>query len=106
MSRGLQEGTRLVRSWPSSISSAPAAPISSSARNAPNSPMSSMGREAGWTLRRRLQVSITLALLPVVLGSIFQGVARARRDIANVHERLLQSSRTVAAGDQNHLVVF
>jgi two-component sensor histidine kinase len=65
--------------------------------------MSSMGREPGWTLRRRLQVIITLALLPVVLVSLFQGVARARLDIANVHERLLQSARTVAAGDQNLL---
>lgn len=62
-----------------------------------------MGREPGWTLRRRLQVIITLALLPVVLVSLFQGVARARMDIANVHERLLQSARTVAAGDQNLL---
>jgi two-component sensor histidine kinase len=62
-----------------------------------------MGREPGWTLRRRLQVIITLALLPVVLVSIFQGVARARLDMATVHERLLQSARTVAAGDQNLL---
>src|SRR6185503_12720006 len=103
MSRGPQEGTRLVRSWRSSISSALAAPNSSSARNAPSSHMSSMGREPGWTLRRRLQVIITLALLPVVLVSIFQGVARARLDMATVHERLLQSARTVAAGDQNLL---
>ena len=61
------------------------------------------GREPGWTLRRRLQALITFALLPVVLVSIFQGVARARLDIANVHDRLLQSARTVAAGDQNLL---
>ncbi len=62
-----------------------------------------MGREPGWTLRRRLQVIITLALLPVVLVSLFQGVARARLDIANVHDRLLQSARSMAAGDQNLL---
>ena len=30
-------------------------------------------------------------------------MARARLDIANVHDRLLQSARTVAAGDQNLL---
>jgi two-component sensor histidine kinase len=64
--------------------------------------MSGMG-EPGWTLRRRLQVIITLALLPVVLVSLFQGVARARLDIANVHDRLLQNARSVAAGDQNLL---
>jgi len=60
-------------------------------------------REPGWTLRRRLQAIITLALLPVVLVSIFQGVARARLDIATVHDKLLQSAHTVAAGDQNLL---
>src|SRR3569833_748650 len=109
MSRGLQEETQRVRSWRSLISSALAAPTSSppAGRSAPNnqasSQMSGMGREPGWTLRRRLQVIITLALLPVVLVSIFQGVARARKDMANVHERLLQSARTVAAGDQNLL---
>ena len=65
--------------------------------------MISAGREPGWTLRRRLQAIITLALLPVVLVSLFQGVARARLDITNVHDRLLQSARSVAAGDQNLL---
>ena len=58
---------------------------------------------AGWPLRKRLQAIVTLALLPVVLVSIFQGVARARLDIANIHERLLQSAYTVAGGDQNLL---
>src|ERR1700753_4165610 len=103
MSRGPQEGTRLVRSWRSSISSALADPTSSPARNAPSSHMSSMAGDPGGPLRRGLQVIITLALLPVVLVSIFQGVARARLDMATVHERLLQSARTVAAGDQNLL---
>jgi two-component sensor histidine kinase len=65
--------------------------------------MTNGGREPGWTLRRRLQVIITLALLPVVLVSIFQGVARASLDITNVHTQLLQQARTVAAGDQNLL---
>lgn len=50
-----------------------------------------------------MQVIITLALLPVVLVCIFQGIARARLDIANVHDRLLQSARTVAGGDENLL---
>jgi two-component sensor histidine kinase len=65
--------------------------------------MSGTGRESSWTLRRRLQAIITLALLPVVLVSIFQGVARARLDIANVHDRLIQSARAVAGGDENLL---
>lgn len=65
--------------------------------------MSGPGREPGWTLRQRLQLIITLALIPVIMVSLFQGVARARLDIANVHDRLIQSARTVAAGDQNLL---
>ena len=65
--------------------------------------MSYTGREPGWTLRRRLQAIITFALLPVVLVSIFQGVERARMDIANVHDRLIQSARAVAGGDENLL---
>ena len=65
--------------------------------------MSNPGREPGWTLRQRLQLIITLALVPVIMVSLFQGVARARLDIANVHDRLIQSARTVAAGDQNLL---
>jgi two-component sensor histidine kinase len=65
--------------------------------------MSILGGEPGWTLRQRLQLIITLALIPVVMVSLFQGVARARLDIANVHDRLIQSARTVAAGDQNLL---
>src|SRR5438045_9469939 len=87
----------LVKSWRSLISSARAGPTSSAEKNAPSNAVTNGAREPGWTLRRRLQVIITLALLPVVLVSIFQGVARARLDIANVHDRLLQSARTVAA---------
>ena len=97
----LPGGVRLVKSWRSLISSALDGPSNSPEKNAPNNAMNLMSREAGWTLRRRLQAIITLALVPVVLVSIFQGVARARLDIANVHDRLLQSARTVAAGDQN-----
>lgn len=65
--------------------------------------MNNPGSEPGWTLRQRLQVIITLALIPVILVSIFQGVSRARLDIANVHDSLMQSARTVAAGHQNLL---
>ena len=41
--------------------------------------MSQIGaREPGWTLRRRLLLIITIALLPIVLVSVLQGVERAR----------------------------
>src|SRR6201996_4323398 len=98
------EGMPLVRSWRSLTSSALAAPSSSPGKSAPNNSMNQAGaREPGWTLRRRLQAIITFALLPVVLVSIFQGVARARLDIATVHDRLIQSARAVASGDENLL---
>ena len=35
--------------------------------------------DPGWTLRRRLLLIITIALLPVVAVSIFQGVERVKR---------------------------
>jgi two-component sensor histidine kinase len=62
-----------------------------------------MAAEPGWTLRQRLQLIITVALLPIVLVSMLQGVERARLDIAEVHDRLIQSARAAAASDQNVL---
>ena len=59
--------------------------------------------DAGWTLRRRLQVVITVALLPIAIVSVFQGFARAQMDIAAVRERLIQSARGTAASDENLL---
>ena len=59
--------------------------------------------EPGWPLRQRLQAIITVALLPVVLVSVLQGVARARSDITSVHDKLVQSARTIASSDQNLL---
>src|SRR5471032_1643071 len=103
MFRGPPGGKPLVRSWRSLMSSALGAPISSPEKNAPSNDMTNGPREPGWTLRRRLQLIITLALLPAVLVSIFQGVARARLDIANVHDRLIQSAHTVAGSDENLL---
>ena len=50
---------------------------------------------------QRLQAIITIALMPVVLVSIFQGVARARSDIAAVHDRLVQTTRTASTPIRN-----
>jgi two-component sensor histidine kinase len=91
---------RPVRSWTSWISSVLAGP-KISPKNASNKLLKH--RFSGWALRQRLQFIVTLALLPVVMVSIFQGVARTSLDIANIHERLVQSARTVAGGDQNLL---
>jgi len=82
-----------VRSWRSWTSSARASRPRSAANTASPDP--------GWTLRRRLQLVITIALLPIALVSIVQGVARARLDVTAVRERLVQSARATASGDEN-----
>src|ERR1700759_632356 len=101
MSRVRRGERRHVKSWRSSTSSAPAAPNSSAPKSGQSNAAAMNQGEPGWTLRRRLQAIITLALLPVVLVSIFQGVARARLDLANVHDRLMQSDWNYAYSDQN-----
>jgi len=85
-----------VRSWRSWTSSAPASRPRSAAVSAP-------AAERGWTLRRRLQLIITIALLPIALVSIFQGIARARIDVAAARAQLTQSARATASGDENLL---
>ncbi|MBV9550696.1 MAG: sensor histidine kinase [Alphaproteobacteria bacterium] len=57
--------------------------------------------EPGWSLRRRLQLIITIALLPIALVSVLQGIARAQLDVAAARERLIQSARATATGDEN-----
>ncbi len=84
-----------MRLWRSLTSSAPA----SRAKSAP----SPLPPESGWTLRRRLQLVITIALLPIAIVSIVQGVSRARLDVEAVRERLVQSARATAASDENLL---
>src|SRR6201994_63702 len=107
MFHGLPGEMPLVKSWRSWTSSARGGRVSSpptrSGQNSGPSNDAMTQREPGWNLRRRLQAIITLALLPVALVSIFQGVERAKLDITNVHDRLMQSAHTVAAGDQNLL---
>jgi two-component sensor histidine kinase len=59
--------------------------------------------ESGWSLRVRLLVFVTIALLPIAIVSVFQGIERARADSANVHDRLVQSAQTLAADEDNLL---
>src|ERR1700761_2983296 len=59
--------------------------------------------DPGWTLRRRLLLIITIALLPVVAVSIFQGVERVKRDTEDVRAQLIQSARTTGADEQEVL---
>ncbi len=46
---------------------------------------------------------MTVALLPIAVVSILQGIERARIDVAEVHDRLLQSARAAAADEENLL---
>ena len=46
---------------------------------------------------------MTIALLPIAIVSVFQGIERARADNANVHDRLVQSAQALAA-DENNLL--
>jgi two-component sensor histidine kinase len=47
----------------------------------------------GWTLRQRLLLIITLALLPTAFLSIFQGVERAQRDRDDIRAQLIETAR-------------
>lgn len=75
-------------------------------RRSSNPPGSSANEgvlENEWSLRVRLLVFVTVALLPIAIVSIFQGVERARADGENVHDRLVQSAQSLAVDEDNLL---
>ena len=55
------------------------------------------------SLRARLFWWVTLALIPIGIVSILQGLERASVDVANVRERLVQSVRIAASNEENVL---
>jgi len=59
--------------------------------------------ERGWPLRITLLLAVTVALLPIAIVSILQGIERARLDVAEVHDRLVQSAHAAAIEEQNLL---
>jgi two-component sensor histidine kinase len=75
--------------------------VGNAAQNNPSD--SASATDHGWTLRQRLLVIITIALLPVAVVSIFQGVERVKRDTEDVSAQLIQSARTTAADEDNVL---
>jgi two-component sensor histidine kinase len=87
-----------VTSWRNWIISRPQTSL-----NPPASSASEISNEGGWSLRARLLIFVTIALLPIAIVSVFQGIERAKADNANVHDRLVQSSQTLAA-DENNLL--
>ncbi len=54
-------------------------------------------------LRARLFLTVTIALFPIALVSILQGMERARIDVDNVRDRLVQSAR-IAASDEGNVL--
>ena len=55
------------------------------------------------SLRFRLFLTVTLALFPIVIVSVLQGIERARVDVANVRDRLVQTARIAASNEENIL---
>ena len=55
------------------------------------------------SLRTRLFWWVTLALIPIGIVSVLQGLERARSDVANVREHLVQSVRIAASNEENVL---
>ncbi len=53
------------------------------------------------SLRFRLFLTVTIALIPIAVVSVLQGMERASVDIANVRERLVQSARMAASNQEN-----
>ncbi len=87
-----------MRSWRNWIASRP--------RTVPTLPAADAKdptTERGWPLRVTLLLAVTLALLPIAVVSILQGVERARLDVDEIHARLEQSARAAAADEENLL---
>jgi two-component sensor histidine kinase len=59
--------------------------------------------DSGWSIRLRLLLYVTLALSPIALISIVQGIDRASRDTAEVRERLIQTARAASTSEENIL---
>jgi two-component sensor histidine kinase len=57
--------------------------------------------QSGWSLRGRLLLALTIALLPIAAVIVLQGMERARLDSENVRERLIQSARASSTEEQN-----
>jgi two-component sensor histidine kinase len=79
--------TAAPRSWRGSRQNATRAPIP----------------DRSWPLRPRLFFYVTIALLPIAIVSILQGLERSRIDNENVHERLILAAKDAAIGENNVL---
>ena len=48
-------------------------------------------------------LTVTIALAPIVLASVIQGMERARQDTADVHERLVETAHAAGNSEENML---
>ncbi len=60
-------------------------------------------RTSGWSLRLSLLLYVTLALFPIAVASMLQGIDRARHDVEDVRETLSATAREAATPEQNVL---
>ncbi len=86
---------RLWRNW---IASRPRTETSLPSADAKDLPS-----ERSWSLRFRLLLFVTVALLPIAIFSILQGIERAQADVATIHERLVKSALSAASDEENVL---
>lgn len=77
--------------------------MENAARNSAHDiPSTSEALPRGWsTLRRRLLLIVTIALIPIVVVSIFQGVGRVQRDFGDVRDQLTNGANSTAENYQN-----
>ena len=57
----------------------------------------------GWSLRARLLIFVSIALWPIAVVSIFQGIERADADRSTIRDRMVQSAQALA-GDEDDLL--
>jgi two-component sensor histidine kinase len=62
-----------------------------------------LSSDSGWSLRIRLLVTVTIALLPIAALIVLQGLDRARHDAADARARLAQTALAAATPEQNML---
>jgi two-component sensor histidine kinase len=60
-------------------------------------------RERGWSLRFRLALTVIVALTPVAIVSVLQGVDRVHRDVSEVRDRLAETARAASNDEENVL---
>jgi two-component sensor histidine kinase len=59
--------------------------------------------DSGWSLRIRLLITVTIALLPIAALIVLQGLDRARHDTADARAQLTQTALAAATPEQNML---